>query len=179
LAFDIQANGLHVPIELLDGKIVDGRRRYLAFQRLGAAPQFKTVTVDDPIGYVLSLNSHRRHLTPAQRSMCAARAKKLRRRYEAEAKKRQKAAGGDRRSGKSVQEHVPEPKGVQARDELGKAFGVSGRSMRAAWPSPLRRYCPRSQWKFNAKKRQSRSAHGIIAPPASRQAPGGSQRRGN
>ena len=73
LAADIKANGQHVPIEILDGKIVDGRRRSLACRIAGVQPVTRAVSPEDPVQYVLSLNLHRRHLTPSQASMCAAR----------------------------------------------------------------------------------------------------------
>src|SRR5580704_11757509 len=61
--------------------------------------------------------------------MCAARARKL---YDERAKERQKESGGDRKStrAKSVVANLPEPISAgRARDEVGKAFGVSGRSV--------------------------------------------------
>jgi ParB-like chromosome segregation protein Spo0J len=124
LADDIRKEGLHVPIELLDGKILDGRRRYLACNRAGVQPKFREVYVADPVAYVLSINLHRRHLTPSQRSMVGARAREW---YDQQAKERQRASGGDRRSGKSVPVTVPEPIKADARDQAGKAVGVSGK----------------------------------------------------
>lgn len=63
LANDIRRHGLRVPIELFDGKIIDGRRRFRACMRAGVNPEFRTVELDDPVAYVLSLNILRRHLT--------------------------------------------------------------------------------------------------------------------
>ena len=66
---DITLNGLHQPIVLHDGKILDGRRRYLACQQTGETPQF---VVWDRKGlarnFVVSANIHRRHLTPSQKA---------------------------------------------------------------------------------------------------------------
>ncbi len=88
LAEDIENHGLLVPIETLDGKIIDGRRRWLACQKAGVEPDILEMQSDDPIGYVLSLNLHRRHLSPTQLSMCAARAGALQAKLAAEAKDR-------------------------------------------------------------------------------------------
>jgi ParB-like chromosome segregation protein Spo0J len=121
LAADIKANGQHVPIEILDGKILDGRRRSLACRIAGVQPVTRAVSPDDPVQYVLSLNLHRRHLTPSQASMCAARARDI---YERQAKERMSEGGKN----KGV-ENFPPLEPVKARDAAGKAFGVSGKSV--------------------------------------------------
>ena len=75
LADDIKAKGLTEPITLHEGKILDGRNRYnaskLAKVELGP-DQFDTYEGDDPLGFVISKNLHRRHLTDSQRIMIAA-----------------------------------------------------------------------------------------------------------
>jgi len=40
-------------------------------------PKFQTVSPEDPVTYVLSLNLHRRQLTPSQLSMVAARVRTI------------------------------------------------------------------------------------------------------
>jgi hypothetical protein len=124
LAEDIKVNGQQIPIELCDGKIIDGRRRYTACQRIGREPKTVDVSPADPVAYVLSLNLHRRHLTPSQRAMIAARAREM---YDRQAKERQRASGGDHK--KAVPEKLPEPVKGDSRDLAGKAAGVSGRSV--------------------------------------------------
>ncbi|HUT89494.1 MAG TPA: ParB/Srx family N-terminal domain-containing protein [Thermoguttaceae bacterium] len=93
LAKDIKEHGLRVPIETLDGLILDGRRRWMACQKIGVEPMFRSVDANaakDPATYVLSLNLHRRQLDASQRAMVAARVRGY---HEGEAKKRQAAAG--------------------------------------------------------------------------------------
>lgn len=122
LADDIEKNGQREAILILDGKILDGRNRSCACQLKGIRLVTKIVTdIDDPVAYVLSLNLHRRHLTPSQASMCAARAREL---YEQQAKERML-------SGKKSDpvENLPQGESSKARDAAGKAFGVSGKSV--------------------------------------------------
>ena len=128
LAEDVKANGLLCPIELLDGKVIDGRRRWMACEKAGIEPDLVEVDPPDPVAYVLSLNLHRRQLTPSQRSMVAARAREF---YDQAAKERQKEGGKQHGKGHpKVVENLPQPNGNQkARDQAGKSAGVSGRSV--------------------------------------------------
>ena len=72
LADDIMLNGLHQPIVLYQGQILDGRNRYQACELAGIESDCTEYEGDDPLGYVLSLNLHRRHLTASQRAALAA-----------------------------------------------------------------------------------------------------------
>src|SRR5262245_54850204 len=77
LKADIKANGQRLPILTFKGKIIDGRNRYRACKELGinpwlqdamVAPQSGVVRgVPSPVECVVSLNLHRRHLTPEQK----------------------------------------------------------------------------------------------------------------
>jgi hypothetical protein len=120
LTADIRANGQRVPIEILDGKIIDGRRRHMACGMAGVEPTFRKIETDDPIAYVLSLNLNRRHLTPSQKAMVAARAREM---FDNQAKERQK-----RKPASSVPANLPEQTG-DARDKAAAAVGVGGRSV--------------------------------------------------
>lgn len=129
LADDIRDHGLQTPIELMGGKIIDGRRRFSACRMAGIKPTYRDVNPSDPISYVLSLNLHRRHLTPGQRAMCAARAREV---YDRQAKERQKGHGGTAPGKKkTLVENLPQVKeeSGKSRDQVGKAFGVSGKSV--------------------------------------------------
>jgi ParB-like chromosome segregation protein Spo0J len=70
LADDIAANGQKEPILVYGDQVIDGRNRLAACERVGVKPVVMEVgdaEVGDPFAYVLSLNYHRRHLTPAER----------------------------------------------------------------------------------------------------------------
>jgi len=81
LVSDIKANGLRKPIMLYEGKILDGRNRYRACLAAGldvalhvaqwrkGSPRHSN---GGPLGYVLSENLRRRHLTTDQRAAIAA-----------------------------------------------------------------------------------------------------------
>ena len=68
---DIEANGLEEPIVTYRGRGLDGRNRLKACEELGIVPVFKEYEGDDPIGHIVSLNLHRRHLTESQKAMIA------------------------------------------------------------------------------------------------------------
>jgi len=109
LKADMAANGQIEPIRIYEGKILDGRHRFKACLEMGMKPKLETVNPESPISYVISLNEKRRHLTSSQRAALAVRVESL---LAAEAKERQRAAGGDRKSGEyrqSVTQKIAEP----------------------------------------------------------------------
>jgi len=76
---DIAANGQQEPIVTYQGQILDGRHRYRACTELGIEPLIREYEGDDPWGFVVSMNLHRRHLNDSQRAMIAARLADLQR----------------------------------------------------------------------------------------------------
>ena len=65
LVRDIKEHGQQEPIYRFGGKILDGRNRLRACEKLGVEPWFEDLTKDqcpDPFAMVMSLNFHRRHL---------------------------------------------------------------------------------------------------------------------
>jgi hypothetical protein len=73
LVEDVRANGLLVPIKLYEGMILEGRNRFRACSAAGVAPRFEQYAGDDPIGFVVSMNLRRRHLSESQRALVAAK----------------------------------------------------------------------------------------------------------
>jgi len=66
---DIKTNGLLEPIVIHEGKILDGRNRYTACLGADVVPDYEDYDGDDPLGFVLSKNLHRRHLNESQRML--------------------------------------------------------------------------------------------------------------
>lgn len=80
LRADIQRHGVREPVVLFQGRILDGRNRYMAARDLGL--DFPVVDFDgteaEALAYVLSTNLHRRHLTESQRAAVAAKLANMR-----------------------------------------------------------------------------------------------------
>ena len=127
LVNDIRDRGQMSPIELLDGEIIDGRNRYRACLEVPCEPDFCDVdglpeAKDDPVAYVVSMNLHRRHLTPSQCAIASAKAEK------ASGTQGKAAKGRKKRKPKSVVENSPQQNGGKARDKAGEQFGISGKT---------------------------------------------------
>jgi N6-adenosine-specific RNA methylase IME4 len=73
LAEDIKANDLQEPIVVYQGMILDGQNRFKACQISGRSAIFEEYTGADPLGFVISKNLTRRHLTESQRAMLGSR----------------------------------------------------------------------------------------------------------
>jgi hypothetical protein len=118
LADDLKQNGQRDRCTLLDGKLLDGRNRFLACAMVGIKPACEEITLPEGVSahdFVIARNLSRRHLTTAQRALAAAH-------YFAE---EQRLAKERQRRGK---EKIPEgSEAGQARDLAGSKFGVSGK----------------------------------------------------
>jgi protein gp37 len=137
------------PIDLYQGKILDGRNRYLACQQAHIEPIFSTFTGsdDEALELVRRENFDRNHYNEAQRAMVGAKLKAL---FEEQAKKRQIEAA--KKSGntafvrafeqlddsnkdcvtetKKVVANLPEPYDAgRSRDKAAEVANVSGRSI--------------------------------------------------
>ena len=141
LVADIKAHGLREKIDLYQGKIVEGRNRYRALQRLGIDPSadpgkyFRKAIYAHTVGgeiapheqnnddrvraYVISKNIHRRHLTPEQKrdliaKVIAAKPEASDRRIAKQVKADHKTVGAIRRAKESTGEVSPVAKRVGA-----------------------------------------------------------------
>jgi hypothetical protein len=148
LADNIRDHGLHEPIWLYEdadlGRVVlDGRNRLVACRIVGVEPAFRTYRGDDPIRFSVSMNVHRRHLTPGQLAAVAVKTVAL---YEAEAKKRQGTRSDLcatwRTSSETTEDDLPNqasssvllpvtpPRAkLRAADQAAAAVGTSGRGV--------------------------------------------------
>ncbi len=78
LVADIAANGLLEPVWVtVDGDLLDGRNRVRACHRTGRQVTIRTYEGSDPVGFVVSLNLKRRHLTTGQKAMLALEVEEL------------------------------------------------------------------------------------------------------
>ncbi len=70
---DVKAHGLHEPITLYEGKILDGTHRYRAAKELGIKIKTREWRPDDgePIDFLISENVRRRQLTTGQKAALA------------------------------------------------------------------------------------------------------------
>ena len=68
---DIEKNDVREKVMMYEGKVLDGRNRTMVCIGLGKEPPTEEYTGDDPLGFVLSKNLHRRHLNESQRAMIA------------------------------------------------------------------------------------------------------------
>jgi hypothetical protein len=75
LVADIKEHGQREPIWMYDGKILDGRNRFLACQKAKLTPKRREFKGDDAaaLAFVISANVQRRHMTFEQRALAAAR----------------------------------------------------------------------------------------------------------
>lgn len=114
LADDIHHRGQEESCVLWQGKLLDGRNRWLACQKLGIDPETCELEEDDidPVQYVLSANLHRRQLTESQRALVAVRVEEF---YKEPAKQRQKA-------GLKKGQQIPVPENLPERGNLVEAM---------------------------------------------------------
>lgn len=103
---DIRENGLLEPIVEFEGKILDGRNRFLACQGAGVDPHFVPFegTPEQAIRYVWSENAVRRHLLPGQKAAAALKFEGFLVSIQRQVKKthREKSREGGKEKGKNL-----------------------------------------------------------------------------
>jgi DNA modification methylase len=99
LADDIAENDLRNPIVRHQGKLLAGRNRWDACPLAKVEPRFTEFDGDDPIGWVVSQNLVRRHLTASQRAVVAFDLLPM---LEKEAKQRQRRSNSYKGNGRSA-----------------------------------------------------------------------------
>jgi N6-adenosine-specific RNA methylase IME4 len=117
LVIDIRNRGQIEPIVLYEGKVIDGRHRNRACRELGVNPSTVVYTGDDPVGHVVALNVHRRHLSASQKAVVAL---EVERAYAAETK-----VGRPRKLSQDC-ENIGSPP-IHAAKKAAAAVGVSAR----------------------------------------------------
>lgn len=73
LAESIRQHGQQFPVVIYEGKILDGRNRYRACEKLGFSPDTADFAGADPLAFAVASNLDRRHLSDSQRAMISAR----------------------------------------------------------------------------------------------------------
>lgn len=119
LVADIREHGLRDPITLYEGKVLDGRNRYVACGMAGAERRFVQFDGDDPVAFVISHNLRRRNLDATQLAVVAHDLLPM---AEAEARKRQVIGGAEKSASVGNIAHTS-----RARDEVAGQVGVSSR----------------------------------------------------
>jgi hypothetical protein len=134
LCGDIAVNGLQEEIVLYEGKVLEGRNRYLACLARGVTPRFREYAGEcgSPLAFVVTRNLHRRHLNESQRALVAARLKPL---FAEEARQRQQAGlkQGDQFPVSANLQKREKPEGkIWSADKAAERLQVSARSVAAA-----------------------------------------------
>lgn len=124
LVEDIKKNGQIEPIWTHEGKIIDGRNRYKACERLGIDPNIKEWDGDGSlVSFVISMNLKRRHLTASQKAAIATDVLPL---LEKEARERQIELAGSRpNSSPYLTQKIAEGAKGESRDQAAKIVGTN------------------------------------------------------
>lgn len=80
LVEDMRTNGYDAtaPITTYQGKVLDGRNRYLASRKAGVEPLCQEFEGEDTLGFVIRRNLKRRHLNESQRAVVASKLANMR-----------------------------------------------------------------------------------------------------
>lgn len=130
LATSIQERGLLRPIVLQDGKILDGRARYLACQMTGVEPRFRKINLTgfSPYEYVIRRNLEARNLGVPGRAAIGAELLPVLQKIGAERKKFLLTKGNTR---DDLPEELGQP-GQRALDVLSDLLNIGASSIERA-----------------------------------------------
>ena len=119
LVADIAAHGVHNPIAIHEGKILEGRNRAPAAEKAGkVCPEFPFDGDDEAaLAFVISQNMLRPHLTVGQRALIAV---SLKAQFEIEAAARKKAGKPSPESGRRSDAQAAAAMGI-GKDSINKA----------------------------------------------------------
>ena len=134
LCGDIAVNGLQEEIVVHEGKVLDGRHRYLACLARRVTPRFRDYAGEcgSPLSFVVTRNCCRRHLTESQRALLAARLKPM---FEEEARQRQVAGlrrGADFPVGQNSAQRGKDGENGRVAQKAAELMRVSHFSVKAA-----------------------------------------------
>jgi ParB-like chromosome segregation protein Spo0J len=127
---DINKHGLHLPVVMHEGMILDGRNRWRACQELGIAHREVKFTGEDAAAYVWSTNAVRRQLSPSQRALAAAKLARATAGGQPGNRNAAKAKGVDDPAAPPVRS-IEDPREMTTA-EAAKLTGASERTIRAA-----------------------------------------------
>lgn len=131
LVADVETNGLLEPVWVMsDGALLDGRNRVRACVKTNTPIQTRTYEGSDPVGFVVSLNLKRRHLTTGQRAMLALTLEPM---LSADAKQRQ-GQRNDLVQDDNIPADLPEcsERERESRERAASLTGTSGRAVSQA-----------------------------------------------
>jgi len=112
LVENIATYGLLQPIEVFEGKIIDGRNRYRACLEAGIVPRTIEISLAiDPYEYVWALNAERRHLPPGQKATSRLLQLQKSAEWQREQEAKREAANERRREATREQHSVSNPRG--------------------------------------------------------------------
>lgn len=107
------------PIITFEGKILDGRNRYVACTFAGVEPVYSEWEGGDPVSFVVRANLERRHLSSSQKAMIALEVESA----LAERGKKNMSLGGQNKG----LEIIPNPEPVRSAEQAAKLTGTNAR----------------------------------------------------
>lgn len=119
LVADIKQNGLHQPVVLYEGKVLDGVHRAKACDKADRRVRYDQFNGDNPAEFAISANIKRRHLTKKQQAHAIINALKAAKDFPLDSSRKSKSRG--------------RPKGLRSEAvQIAKSRGISAATVGAA-----------------------------------------------